>query len=346
VTAAPITPLGQDRAEFARLADPYRRELLEHCYRMVGSVHDAEDLVQETYLRAWRGYPGFERRATLRTWLHRIATRTCLTAIERRRGRALPAGLGGPAEDVDGPLAELPGSTWLEPLPDALAGGWQAGGAGGVGWHSADGSDPATVVADRAGLRLALVAALQHLPPRQRAVLLLRDVLAWRAAEVAELLGTSPAAVNSALQRARAHLAAAAPTEDRLVEPDDPRQRALLDRYAEAFEQADTVALTRLLTADATWEMPPYPTWVRGRDAVAALIAAQCPGRPGDTWMVATRANGCPAFGAYHRDSDGVLRAHGVHVLQLVPGAVAGVVAFLDPALFPAFDLAPVLYED
>jgi RNA polymerase sigma-70 factor (ECF subfamily) len=329
VTAAPITPPGPDRAEFARLADPYRRELLEHCYRMVGSVHDAEDLVQETFLRAWRGYPGFEGRASLRTWLHRIATTTCLTAIERRRRRALPAGLGGPTDDVDGPLTELPESTWLEPLPDAL-----------------DGSDPATVVVDRADLRLALVAALQHLQPRQRAVLLLRDVLSWRAAEVAELLGTSAAAVNSLLQRARAHLDAAAPAEDRLVEPDDPQQRALLDRYAEAFEQADMAALTRLLTADATWEMPPFPTWVRGRDAVVALIMAQCPSGPGDTWMVATRANGSPAFAAYQRDTDGVLRAHGLHVLRLVPGAVAGVVAFLDPSLFPAFGLASVLRED
>jgi RNA polymerase sigma-70 factor (ECF subfamily) len=296
---------------------------------MVGSVHDAEDLVQETYLRAWRGYPGFEGRASLRTWLHRIATTTCLTAIERRRRRALPAGLGAPADDVDGPLAELPESTWVEPLPDAV-----------------DGSDPATVVVGRADLRLALVAALQHLQPRQRAVLLLRDVLRWRAAEVAELLGTSTAAVNSLLQRARAHLDAAAPAEDRLVEPDDPRQRALLDRYAEAFEQADMAALTRLLTADATWEMPPFPTWVRGRDAVAALIAAQCPSGPGDTWMVATRANGCPAFAAYQRGADGVLRAHGLHVLRLVPGAIAGVVAFLDPGLFPAFGLASVLRED
>jgi RNA polymerase sigma-70 factor (ECF subfamily) len=329
VTAAPISPPGPDSAEFARLADPYRRELLEHCYRMVGSVHDAEDLVQETYLRAWRGYPGFEGRASLRTWLHRIATTTCLTAIERRRRRALPAGLGAPADDVDGPLAELPESTWVEPLPDAV-----------------DGSDPATVVVGRADLRLALVAALQHLQPRQRAVLLLRDVLRWRAAEVAELLGTSTAAVNSLLQRARAHLDAAAPAEDRLVEPDDPRQRALLDRYAEAFEQADMAALTRLLTADATWEMPPFPTWVRGRDAVAALIAAQCPSGPGDTWMVATRANGCPAFAAYQRGADGVLRAHGLHVLRLVPGAIAGVVAFLDPSLFPAFGLASVLRED
>ena len=331
MTAAPIAPPEPDRAEFARLADPYRRELLEHCYRMVGSVHDAEDLVQETYLRAWRGYPGFEGRASLRTWLHRIATTTCLTAIERRRTRALPAGLGGPADDVDGPLAELPGSRWLEPLPDALA--------------AVDGADPATVVDDRASLRLALVAALQHLPPRQRAMLLLRDVLRWRAAEVAELLGTSAAAVNSTLQRARAQVAAAAPAEDRLVEPDDPQQRALLDRYAAAFEQADMAALMQLLTADATWEMPPYPTWVRGREAVAALIAAQCPSGPGDTWMIAVRANGCPAFAAYQRDADGTLRAHGVHVLRLVPGAVAGVVAFLDPNLFRAFDLASVLRE-
>jgi RNA polymerase sigma-70 factor (ECF subfamily) len=331
VTAAPITPPGPDRAEFARLADPYRRELLEHCYRMVGSVHDAEDLVQETYLRAWRGYPGFEGRASLRTWLHRIATTTCLTAIERRRKRALPAGLGGPADDVDGPLAELPGSTWLEPLPDALA--------------AVDRADPATVVDDRASLRLALVAALQHLPPRQRAMLLLRDVLRWRAAEVAELLGTSTAAVNSSLQRARAQVAAAAPAEEVLAEPDDPQQRALLDRYTEAFEQADMAALMRLLTADATWEMPPFPTWVRGREAVAALIAVQCPSGPGDTRMIAVRANGCAAFAAYQRDADGTFRAHGVHVLALVPGAIAGVVAFLDPTLFAAFGLAPGLRE-
>ena len=331
MTAAPITPPVRDRAEFARLADPYRRELLEHCYRMVGSVHDAEDLVQETYLRAWRGYPRFEGRSSLRTWLHRIATTTCLTAIERGRRRALPAGLGGPSDDVDGPLAELSDSTWLEPLPDAL--------------DVSDRSDPASVVTARAGLRLALVAALQHLPPRQRAVLLLRDVLRWRASEVAELLGTSSAAINSSLQRARAQVAAVAPAEDSVVEPDDPQQRALLDRYAEAFERADMAALSRLLTADATWEMPPHPMWVRGRDAITALIQAQCPGGPGDVWMVAIRANGCPAFAAYHRDADGLLRAHGVHVLQLVPGAVAGVVAFLDPGLFPVFGLAPVLRE-
>jgi RNA polymerase sigma-70 factor, ECF subfamily len=331
VTAAPTTPTTPDRTEFARLTDPYRRELLEHCYRMLGSVHDAEDLVQETYLRAWRGYPGFEGRASLRTWLHRIATTTCLTAIERRRGRALPAGLGGPAGDVAGPLGELPEATWLEPLPDALAG--------------VDPADPATIVVDRAGLRLALVAALQHLSPRQRAVFLLRDVLRWRAAEVAELLATSPAAVNSALQRARAHLAAAAPVEEGLHEPVDPQQRALLDRYASAFERADMPALTRLLTADATWEMPPFTLWVTGREAVAALIAAQCPTGPGEVRMVPTRANGCPAFASYHRDADGVHRAHGVHVLTLVPGAVAGVVAFLAPGLFPAFGLPLVSGE-
>src|ERR687885_24098 len=186
--------------DFLRLADPYRRELLAHCYRMLGSIHDAEDLVQETYLRAWRAYDRFEGRSSLRTWLHQIATRACLTALENRSRRPMPTGLGAPSIDPADPLVEQPEVPWLEPVPDAMV--------------AAEGSDPAAIVTSRQSLRLALIAALQHLPPRQRAVLILRDVLQWRAAEVAEVLDTTTTAVNSILQRARAQLNEVAPNED------------------------------------------------------------------------------------------------------------------------------------
>lgn len=230
-----------DRDEFVRLTDPYRRELLAHCYRMLGSVDDAEDLVQETYLRAWRSYDGYEGRASLRTWLHRIATNTCLTALEGRVRRPLPSGLGEPSGAPEEPLrASATDVPWLQPLPDALV-------------------DPATVVAARGSLRLALVAALQNLPARQRTVLILRDVLAWRAPEVAALLGTSTAAVKSTLQRARARLDEVAPDEDLVTEPDGPEDRELLDRYMAAFEHADMDALLGLLQDGVELEMP--PTW-------------------------------------------------------------------------------------
>ncbi|HYY82699.1 MAG TPA: RNA polymerase subunit sigma-70, partial [Actinomycetes bacterium] len=194
--------------EFARRSDPFRRELLAHCYRMLGSVHDAEDLVQETLLRAWRAYDRFDdRRASLRTWLYRIATNACLTALEQCGRRELPAGVAGPA-DPEAPLAPAPPEvTWLQPIPDALLEGGS--------------DDPATIVSLRGSVRLALVAALQHLPARQRAVLILRDVLGWRAAEVAGLLGTTTAAVNSALQRAHAQLGQVSPARDEITEPDD-----------------------------------------------------------------------------------------------------------------------------
>src|SRR6266702_2808591 len=215
--------------DFLRLADPYRRELLAHCYRMLGSVHDAEDLVQETYIRAWRAYDRFEGRSSLRTWLYKIATRTCLTALE--------------------------------------------------------------------SIRLALIAALQHLPPRQRAVLILREVLNWRAAEVAELLGTTTAAVNSALQRARAQLDQVAPTEDEIVEPTAADQRELLDRYVTAFENKDIPAIVELFTKDAVWEMPPFTCWYQGAENIARLVDTQCPARgPGDMRLVPTMANGQPAL--------------------------------------------------
>jgi RNA polymerase sigma-70 factor (ECF subfamily) len=320
-----------DRDEFARLTEPLRRELLAYCYRMLGSVHDAEDLVQETYLRAWRSYEGFEGRSSLRAWLYRIATNRCLTALEHRSRRPLPSGLGGPSDDPNLPLAaEQPEMAWLQPIPDALL--------------TPVATDPAAIVAARGSLRLALVAALQHLPARQRVVLILRDVLAWPAAEVAELLGTTTTAVKSALQRARARLEQAAPVEDEVVEPAGPDQRALLDRYMAAFEAADIAALMRLLREDAEWEMPPLPTWFAGREAIRRFLARQVFGAPRAWRMVATSANGQPAVAAYLRGGDGGYDAHAIQVLTVTATGIARVVVFLDPSLFVTFDL-PTTYD-
>ena len=320
-----------DRDEFARLTEPLRRELLAYCYRMLGSVHDAEDLVQETYLRAWRSYEGFEGRSSLRAWLYRIATNRCLTALEHRSRRPLPSGLGGPGDDPNLPLAaEQPEVAWLQPIPDSLL--------------TPAATDPAAIVAARGSLRLALVAALQHLPARQRVVLILRDVLAWPAAEVAELLGTTTAAVKSALQRARARLEQAAPVEDQVVEPAGPDQRALLDRYMAAFEAADIAALMRLLREDAEWEMPPLPTWFAGREAIGRFLARQVFGAPRAWRMVASSANGQPAVATYLRDGDGGYDAHAIQVLTVTATGIARVVAFLDPSLFVTFDL-PTTYD-
>ena len=315
--------------DFLRLADPYRRELLAHCYRMLGSVHDAEDLVQETYLRAWRSYDRFEGRSSLRTWLHRIATRACLTALESRSRRPLPTGLGAPGSDASDPLVEQREVPWLEPIPDAMVG--------------SAGSDPADVVADRQSLRLALIAALQHLPPRQRAVLVLREVLNWRAAEVAEVLDTTTTAVNSILQRARAQLEQAAPTEDDIVEPDDAEQRRLLDRYVAAFEAKDIGAIVDLFTKDAVWEMPPFTGWYQGAENIGRLIDTQCPARgPGDMRLIPTRANGQAAFGLYMRDGD-VYRAFNLPVLTIGPDGITHVACFFDLSLFPIFGLPETL---
>jgi RNA polymerase sigma-70 factor, ECF subfamily len=318
-----------DREEFVRLTEPLRRELLAYCYQMLGSVHDAEDLVQETYLRAWRSYEGFEGRSSLRAWLYRIATNRCLTALEYRGRRPLPSGLGGPSDDPDLPLAPgRPEVAWLQPIPDALLAA----------------ADPAAIVASRGSLRLALVAALQHLPARQRVVLILRDVLAWPAAEVAELLGTTTTAVKSALQRARVRLEEAAPVEDQVVEPAGPDQRALLDRYMAAFEAADVAALLRLLREDAQWEMPPLPAWFAGRQAIGRFLAGQVFGAPRAWRLVATSANGQPAVAAYLRGGDGGYDAHAIQVLTVTATGIARVVAFLDPSLFVTFDL-PSTYD-
>jgi RNA polymerase sigma-70 factor (ECF subfamily) len=311
--------------EFARVSAPFRRELWAHCYRMLGSTHDAEDVVQNTYLQAWRGYDRFEGRSSVRTWLYRIATRACLKALEGRGRRPLPSGLGGPADGPDVPQTAGSEVPWLQPAPDSLL---------------AD--DPAAVVAARQTLRLAFIAALQHLPGRQRAVLILRDVLAWRADEVATLLGTSTAAVNSALQRARERLRVVAPSEAGLVEPTGAAERALLDRYAAAFQDADLDALLGVLTEDVTWEMPPVPEWFAGRDTVLGFLSGRLT-VPGGSRLVPLRLNGQPGFAAYYRDGDGTYRAHAIHVLTVTPAGVAGVVAFLGADLFAPCGLPATL---
>ncbi len=317
---------GTSDAQFPALAEAYRRELLAHCYRMLGSVHDAEDLVQETYLRAWKAYDRFEGRSSLRTWLHQIATRACLTALESRSRRPLPTGLGAPGSDSDDPLVERPEVPWLEPVPDALVG--------------SAGSDPADVVTARESVRLALIAALQYLPPRQRAVLILRDVLRWRAAEVAEALETTTVAVNSTLQRARAQLEAASPTPGDLSEPSAAGERELLARYVAAFEAKDMPAIVELFTKDAVWEMPPFTGWYQGPANIAHLIDAHCPAHaPGDMRLLPTRANGQPAFGLYMREPDGGYRAFNLPVLTLTEAGVSHVVTFFDPSLFAKFGL-------
>jgi RNA polymerase sigma-70 factor, ECF subfamily len=322
--------------DFARLADPFRGELLAHCYRMLGSVHDAEDQVQETLIRAWRSYGEFEGRASMRTWLYRIATNACLRALENRSRRPLPSGLAGPGDDPAGPLAGArPEVPWLQPIPDALVAAQAS--------RPPETADPALVVASRESMRLALIAALQYLPARQRAVLILRDVLGWRAAEVADLLGTSTAAANSVLQRARARLEQAAPAADEMREPSDPGDRALLGRYAAAFENADINALMRLLRDDAVLEMPPQPTWFSGRERIGAFLQSRVLREPGEFRMIPTSANGQPAFAAYLRDHDGVHRAHAIQVLTLTGSRVARIVSFNDAGLVTTFGLPQAL---
>jgi RNA polymerase sigma-70 factor (ECF subfamily) len=316
-----------DSGEFADLTEPFRRELLAHCYRMLGSVDDAEDLVQETYLRAWRSYGGFEGRSSVRTWLYQIATNACLTDLQRRGRRPLPSGLGGPGENPEVPLAAARSDVaWLQPIPDALV--------------TPESRDPAIIVASRESLRLALIASLQYLPPRQRAVLILRDVLAFPAAEVAELLGVTTVAVKSTLQRARARLEQVAPAADQVTEPAEPERRALLDRYIAAFENADPAALEQLLRQDATLELPPSAAWFAGGDAVAHAVSGL--GSPGEWRMIPTSANGQPAAAAYRRSGDGTYLAYGIVVLTATTTGIARLVVFGDPGLFPAFGLPPI----
>ncbi|MBP2327947.1 RNA polymerase sigma-70 factor (ECF subfamily) [Kibdelosporangium banguiense] len=309
--------------DFESRTESHRRELLAYCYRMLGSVHEAEDLVQETMLRAWKARDRYdERKASVRTWLYRIATNVCLTALEGKQRRPLPSGLGAPSTDPETPLLPAFDVPWLQPLPDARLG------------------DPAEWAVKRDSMRLALVAAMQLLPPRQRAVWVLREVLEFSAAEVAEQLDTSVASVNSALQRARAGLAGA---EGKVAQPDDPAVRQTVEAYVRAFEAADVDALVELLTEDAMLEMPPVPLWYLGRDDYAAFIRRVFTMRGVGWRMTPTAANGQPAVAAYAPDPDGGHRLHTLQVFTVTEGKIAHTVVFQDPAVFAAFDLPTVL---
>jgi RNA polymerase sigma-70 factor (ECF subfamily) len=318
-----------DTAGFVRDTEPFRRELLAHCYRMLGSIHDAEDVVQETYVRAWRSYGGFEGRSSVRTWLYQIATNRCLTELAKHGRRTLPSGLSDPERDPGAHLEEAGGEvTWLQPVPDAMV--------------TPDSGDPAAIVAAREGLRLALIASLQHLPPRQRAVLVLRDVLAFPATEVAVMLGTTTASVKSALQRARARLGELALAAGQVTEPTVPRARALLDQYIAAFENADAAALERLLLEDAAIEATPLRTWFAGRTTCLPFLRGLL-GRPGDWRMQATSANGQPAAAAYVRDQDGSYQPYGICVLTVTHAGILRITSFGDPSLVPVFGFRPDL---
>lgn len=308
--------------------EPFRGELTGYCYRMLGSVFEAEDAVQDTMVRAWKSADSFQGRSSLRSWVYRIATNVCLDALNGRNRRARPMDMHGPGrpvvESLGAPLTE---STWIEPIPDRMLFGGTA-------------PDPAEIATTRESVRLAFLAALQYLPPRQRAVVILRDVLRWSAAEVADLLDTTVASVNSALQRARVTLADrqqgpdAAPTGD----PLDAEYRALLDRYVEVFERYDMAALVALLHEDATQNMPPFSLWLQGRDDLIAWYVgpgAECEG----SVLRAVDVNGTPGFAQYRRDPQGGWFAWAIQVLDVRDGRIAHITSFLDTHLFALFGL-------
>ena len=316
-----------DLAELEKQLEEYRVELTGYCYRMLGSAFEAEDAVQDTFLRAWRSYDRFEGRSSIRSWLYRIATNVCLDMLNGSQRRARPMDLAGP-KTADHPLGEPLGEdVWLQPMPDSRV--------------LPDG-DPAEVAVGRETVRLAFIAALQHLPARQRAVLILREVLRWKASEVAELLDTTVQSVNSALQRARATIesvnAAAIPSE-----PMDDEQRDLLARYVKAFESYDMKGLTSLLQEDAVWNMPPFELWLQTHEDIVKWCLGPgyaCEG----SRLVPTSANGAPAFGQYKPDPDGGFAPWSLQVLDLAGGRISGITFFLDTEkVFPLFDLPPHL---
>jgi RNA polymerase sigma-70 factor (ECF subfamily) len=311
-------------ADLERQLEQHRRELTAYCYRMLASPFEAEDAVQETFIRAWKAYDRFEGRAALRSWLYRIATNVCLDMLGSRERRARPMDLGPSREPMLENAAILPEVTWIEPIPD-----------------------PADVAVDRDTIRLAFVAALQHLPPRQRATLILCEVLRWKASEAAELLETSVASVNSALQRARATLETANVTATDRAELDEP-DRELLDRYVAAFEAYDIELLTALIAEDATQSMPPYDLWLTGRDDIFTWWFGPGIGCKGSRVLPAGSANGSPAFGQYKPAEDGNgWDPWALQVVEIVDGKVAEMTFFLSTeTLFPLFGLPPGLDPD
>ncbi|TMC95071.1 MAG: sigma-70 family RNA polymerase sigma factor [Chloroflexi bacterium] len=329
-----------DNEAFRHITEPYYRELHMHCYRMLGSFHDAEDAVQETFVRAWRGLATFQSRAQFRSWLYKIATNACLRQIERRPSRVLSRQYGPPADPTLPPSPPVSEIVRLEPYPDLLLGDQQT-----------SSPDPETVYILRESMELAFLAAIQLLPGRQRAALLLRDVLGWRASEVANLLECSVASVNSALQRARANLAERLPpgeedSASRVVSV--AAERSLVAQYMRAWEEGDMNALAAILREDAVLTMPPASTWFQGRAAVAAFFHSLCFSQIRKRFRVlATRANGLPACAAYERDADdGPYTFNGIMVLRLEGNLVAEITGFGDPYLFRSFGLPEILDPD
>ena len=309
--------------------EQYRRQLTAYCYRMLGSPFEAEDAVQDTLLRAWRAADGLEDRAAIRSWLYRIASNVCLDMLKSAQRRARPMDLGPAREPVEANLFIPAESRWVEPIPDPLVAGEQ---------------DPAEVAVARDTVRLALVAALQHLPPRQRAVLILREVLRWEASEVAELLGTTVASVNSSLQRARATLASRNVSADEAHSPLRDADRELLQRYVRAFEQYDVDSLVPLLREDACQSMPPYDLWLAGREDVLTWWFGPGIACRGSRLIPTAGANGRPAFGQYKPSPNGGYEPWALQVVELFEGRIKEITFFLDTArLFPLFGLPPRL---
>ena len=307
--------------------EQHRSELTGYCYRMLASAFEAEDAVQETMVRAWKSFDRFEGRAALRSWLYRIATNVCLDMLAGRKRRALPMDLGPASSGAVEPGPTLPEVTWIEPMPDARV-------------TPAEG-DPAEVAVARETIRLAFVAALQHLPPRQRAVLILCEVLRWKAAEVAELLDTSVASVNSALQRARATLEASDVSAAGTSPSVDEADAELLARYVAAFESYDMDALTALIQEDATQSMPPFALWLSGREDILAWWVGPGAGCRGSRVIPTTAANGAPAFGQYKPSASGEgYEPWALQVLEVADGRIVGFTFFLDTeTVFPLFGL-------
>ncbi len=313
-------------AEFERQAERFRPELLAYCYRMSGAAHEAEDLVQDTFLRAWRARGQYdESRASLRTWLYRIATNVCLTALESRSRRPLPSGFIAPREP-DAPFAVGVDVTWLQPLPDAML----------------DTADPAATVIDRSSLRLALAAALQHLSAGQRGALILREVLGFSAAESAEILGVTVSAVNSSLQRARARLKVAGVALEQSNEPSEAAQRAWIDRYMAAFERADVESIKKLLSDDVLMEMPPLLNWFSGPQNYCAFMDWVFDVNGADWRVLPVAANGQPGFAAYNRVGD-EYRLHTLQIFTVTDAGISRNTVFQDAEIFDSFELPPKL---